>query len=276
MYLYFDKLGVLKTVIPHGEIPRQGSTLNIYVCLDDDFFESDDDRANHNVNIDLILPNNEVGTKNMLPQPGWPKLKMFMPVSSSEITYDFVPGVEYLTYHFKFEPEQSTAIAGRVIANISIVNIENDDENIEYFGRTEIFVEKTFGSAKVVVNEASLHYKNLVKQINQLNSKIDNIMVDSLPSDASFNYVKTKKMELPDTIFEENVDEPGSLKINDLNKNTIVKIDSNGITTTRLTLVERSLYNNSYELQLPEKNGTLATLEDLEELKEMIKSLKSQ
>lgn len=173
MYLYFDKLGVLKTIIPHGEIPRQGSTLNLYVCFDEDFFETEEEQNKHNVNVDLILPNNEIGTKNMLPQDGWPKLKMFMPVSSSEVTYDFVPGVEYLTYHFSFTPEEATALAGKVIANISVVEIiEKENGKLEddtiYFGRAEIFVEKTFGNAKLTVNEASLHYKNLTKQINKL------------------------------------------------------------------------------------------------------------
>lgn len=171
MHLYFDKLGILKTIIPHGEIPRQGSTLNIYVCFDEDFFETEEEQNKHNVNIDLILPNNEVVTKNMVPvKPAY--MSLFMPVSSSEVTYDFIPGVEYLTYHFAFEPEQATPIAGRVIANVSIVNTEDDTQNTEHFGRAEIFVEKTFGNAKLIVNEASLHYKNLTKQINQLQAQI--------------------------------------------------------------------------------------------------------
>ena len=204
MYLYFDKLGVLKTIIPHGEIPRQGSTLNLYVCFDEDFFESKAEQDKHSVNIDLILPNNEVGTKNMVPTSK-PYLKTFLPVSSSEVTYDFIPGVDYLTYHFSFTPEQATAFAGKVIANISIVEIiEKEDGKLEddtiYFGRAEIFVEKTFGNAKLTVNEASLHYKNLTNQINKINEKIANLDIggsDVFTIDSNYNpKIKTKDYNL--------------------------------------------------------------------------------
>ena len=39
MFLYFDKSLTLKTKIDHGERPRQGSDLNITVCLDADFWK---------------------------------------------------------------------------------------------------------------------------------------------------------------------------------------------------------------------------------------------
>ena len=213
MYLYFDKLGVLKTIIPHGEIPRQGSTLNIYVCFDEDFFENLEEQQKHQVNVDLTLPNNETGTKNMITVSD-PKLKLFMPVSSSEVTYDFIPGVEYLTYHFKFEPEQSTIFAGRVIANVSVVNLEEDNENTVHFGRAEIFVEKTFGDAKLVVNEASLHYKNLVKQINQLNTEM--AKVNGLNVFTNKNIFKNE-IEINDSVVNSNVviDAYGNIKLTD-------------------------------------------------------------
>lgn len=263
MYLYFDKLGVLKTIIPHGEIPRQGSTLNLYVCFDEDFFETEEEQNKHNVNIDLILPNNEIGTKKMLPQDGWPKLKMFLPVSSSEVTYDFVPGVEYLTYHFSFTPEEATALAGKVIANISIVEIiEKKDGKLEddtvYFGRAEIFVEKTFGNAKLTVNEASLHYKNLTKQINHLKittqpklvsgENIKTINGESLLGEGN---IEISTSDAPGNIIDDKVSlneiesNNDSLYVVDSNENIIMKVDDSGLNTYKVSSDEIETNNDS-------------------------------
>ncbi|WP_281512130.1 hypothetical protein [Mammaliicoccus vitulinus] len=170
MYLYFNKEGILTTIIPHGEPIRQGSYLNIYVCLDEDFFEDEYSRNNSTINIDLILPNGKMGTTKMVPINNPIEPEQFTKTKDSEITYDLVPNRLYWTYHFRWTPEQSTIYAGKLIANISILKYVNSiNEDIQYFGNADLYVEKTFGTSKRVIDEASLHYKNLLDQINLLN-----------------------------------------------------------------------------------------------------------
>lgn len=180
MYLYFNKEGILETVIPHGETVRQGSYLNIYVLLDDDFFiDRGDDIGNYSVNVELAFPNNRVGTVKTQPVDE-PALVPFQQLDDSEITYALVDGKEYWTYHFRFTPNQATLYAGKIFAMVSVMQTElSDPDNIEsayetdllYYGKADIYVEKVFGIAKRMVDEAELHYKNLVVQLNELNKR---------------------------------------------------------------------------------------------------------
>ena len=178
MYLYFNKEGKLTTAIPHGEKVRQGGYLNITVCLDDDFFLEKGD--GWTCNIELSFPNGKLGTIMLSSLPV--RNGVFEKVSDSEVTYDLVDGRSYLMYDFKFAPEQATMEAGKIDALVSIVKTQADltnpgtartvyETDLEYFGRAEIYVEKTFGFNKRIIDESSLHYKNLMKNINNLDSR---------------------------------------------------------------------------------------------------------
>lgn len=178
MYLYFNKEGILTTSIPHGEPVRQGGFLNLYVCFDVDFFENDIDRKNHSINVELTLPTGIIGTTKCIPEKE-PSIQVFRKTSDSELTYDLVDGFPYWTYHFKFTPETSTTYHGLVKANISIVKTYEDEygdvmeiDRVQ-FGETQIFVEKTFGFAKKAVDNSTLHYENLIAQINEINKKVE-------------------------------------------------------------------------------------------------------
>ena len=190
MYLYFNKLGTLTTSIPHGEIPRQGSTLNLYVCLDSDFFETEEQRKKSVVNIDLILPNDEIGTRKWVTVED-ARLLPFRKKTNNETIGDFVDGGYYWTYHFKFDAQGSTIYAGKLNAAVSIREIESgsfdeslDLEEIEelevkYFGVADIIVEKTFGKASFNDNISQSHYSNISKQINALVSRVNNFIEDA-------------------------------------------------------------------------------------------------
>lgn len=179
MYVYFNNEGVLKTTIPHGEPVRQGSNLNLYICLETDFFTSKNENIEDwTVNVDLILPNEKIGTTKLLTTKvdNIPETIIFQKTNDSEVTYDLKNGKDYLCYEFSFTPETSTVYAGTLIAAISLIKIDMVDgvvisKDTKYFGNANIFVEKTFGYGKRVVDESSLHYQNLVDQINDLNIK---------------------------------------------------------------------------------------------------------
>lgn len=180
MYLYFNKEGILSTIIPHGETVRQGSYLNIYVLLDDDFFvDRGDSIEQYSVNVELAFPNNTIGTVSTIPV-NEPKLLPFEKLDDSEITYELIDGAQYWTYHFRFTPNQATLYAGKIFAMVSVMQTElTDPDNIEsaiekdllYYGKADIYVEKVFGIAKRMVDESQLHYKNLVIQLNELNKR---------------------------------------------------------------------------------------------------------
>ena len=179
MYVYFNNEGVLKTTIPHGEPVRQGSNLNLYICLEPDFFTSKNENIEDwTVNVDLILPNEKIGTTKLLTTKvnNIPETIIFQKTNDSEVTYDLKNGKDYLCYEFSFTPETSTVYAGTLIAAISLIKIDMVDgvvisKDTKYFGNANIFVEKTFGYGKRIVDESNLHYQNLVDQINDLNIK---------------------------------------------------------------------------------------------------------
>ena len=156
MYLYFNKQGVLTTVIPHGEPVRQGSYLNISVCLDLDTF-STEDSAKYGCRVELSFPNEKLGTHSI--DLDGAEQEEFVKTDDSEITYDLVPGQDYWVYKFRFTPEQSTFNAGKVTANVSFgrYNLEQNPseiEDVQYAGSAEIFIEKTFLTGQKEVESA--------------------------------------------------------------------------------------------------------------------------
>lgn len=191
MYLYFNREGILTTSIPHGSPVRQGSSLEIVVCLDcpDRFnsHENYDPEILYNCQIELVLPNGDRGTAQAITAEP-PTCKVFRKTKDSEITYDLVDGRKYWTYTFRFEPEQATVDAGILEANVSMWQLKEvedgeleflvDDEykkfervGIGYFGTAKIFVERTLGDATITEGLAIDHYNNIVKQINALNAQ---------------------------------------------------------------------------------------------------------
>ena len=171
MHLYFNKEGKLTTVIPHGEIPRQGSYLNLYVLLDEDFFDAKGENClDWSVNIELIFPNGKLSIPFI--SDDVPQLVSFEKMSDSEVTFDLEDGKEYLTYVFKFNEEQATNYAGKIEALVSIVKTNGSVlEDLSYFGKADIYIEKTFGYAQKFIDASSEHYKNLINLINNLNVK---------------------------------------------------------------------------------------------------------
>lgn len=193
MYLYFNNEGELTTNIPHGEILRQGSFLNIVVCLDLDFFHSkEENQEDWKVNIQLGLPNGIIGTTKIVSDF---KIATFRKTNDSEATYDLIDGKEYYMYKFSFTPEQATTVAGKLEIYTSLVKMiaildgngvstgEYSEENIVYNGTTISYIERVFGYDKRnIVDESNLHYNNLVAQINEIDIRKENRVTYTLIS----------------------------------------------------------------------------------------------
>lgn len=134
MFLYFDKNLTLKTKIDHGERPRQGSDLNITVCLDADFWTNPDNIKKWGINgndlwiITLALVS--VDGKNLSGEQTSDKgeLRVFEKLYESEIVYDLVPGTSYYMYDFQVPAKVATQQFGKLIAKLSFKrDISTDD-----------------------------------------------------------------------------------------------------------------------------------------------------
>lgn len=178
MYLYFNREGILTTSIPHGSPVRQGSSLEIVVCLDhcSDIISSHDNKKLYNCDIELVFPNGERGTAQAITAEP-PQCKQFRKTKDSEITYDLVDGRYYWTYTFKFTPEQATAYPGILEANVSMHELviteseEYEETGVNYYGTAKIFVERTLGDASITEDLSVDHYNNIIRQLNVLNAQ---------------------------------------------------------------------------------------------------------
>ena len=137
MFLYFDKNLTLKTKIDHGERPRQGSDLNITVCLDADFWTNLDNIKKWGINgndlwiIKLILtvPDKTQSVDYFTSDKG--ELRVFKKLYESEIVYDLVPGTSYYMYDFHFSAKEATQKFGKLTANLYFVRSITTDDYIK-------------------------------------------------------------------------------------------------------------------------------------------------
>ena len=133
MFLYFDKNLTLKTKIDHGERPRQGSDLNITVCLDADFWTKPENIQRWGVNgndlwiIQLVLTvPDKTQSIPFFSDKG--ELRVFEKLYESEIVYDLVPGTSYYMYDFQIPAKVATEQFGILKASFSFKrDITTDD-----------------------------------------------------------------------------------------------------------------------------------------------------
>lgn len=176
MYIYFDNQGKQKAVIPHGEVPREGSALNIYVCLPYDFWSSKNKTdGNYSKTIELIYPDKSISVAMSPIYNIADEVVMegeeatFLKQYACEPTYDFMEGGAYLRYHWTLNGEEVKA--GKITAIIKFA--ATDDTIIN--GTVQIFVEKTYYDAKRTAEEKILiKYDDIIKEIGKVKtSKVD-------------------------------------------------------------------------------------------------------
>lgn len=187
MFLYFDKSLTLKTKIDHGERPRQGSDLNITVCLDADFWK---DTKKWGVNgndlwiIKLILtvPDKTQSVDYFTSDKG--ELRVFEKLYESEIVYDLVPGTSYYMYDFQIPAKVATQEFGKLTANLYFVRsittddyvklassdqwetnypsvvLENGEVGISYGSEYKKFVGDGYSTANTLAKEPIAHGLN--------------------------------------------------------------------------------------------------------------------
>lgn len=140
MYLYFDRDGVLKTKIDHGEKLRQGGDLHITVCLDYDFWG---ERVlgigtNSNKSVELDEEGNVVAKGDIIylkltddndfsSMPIFAvstgHLETFEKLYGSEVVYNLIPGKPYLMYQFDLSADIAAGFFGKVRLNFQAQNV---------------------------------------------------------------------------------------------------------------------------------------------------------
>ena len=174
MFLYFNHQGELTTSIPHGEIPRQGNPLSVYVAVDKAFFK------NKNPNTPLgwalkvaVVSETEMAESFPMTYLG---LEIFKKKNGSEITYDLVENTPYHMYYQKIPAEYSTAEFGdkRLIVSFYRKQLLNDgtfsDSVVEYYNNEacDLHIEKTYGNASVPITISKNQYKIIQEKLNNL------------------------------------------------------------------------------------------------------------
>ena len=180
MYLYFDNGGTLRTLIPHGEIPRQGNPLNLYLCFDEDRFD-EESRQNFIIKIRFTFPDGTLSneyTINPLQTDSnnngyYLGLQQFEKLSDSEITFALKPGMEYHMFKYGFTgADRITTLYGKVLIHISFVYKEYDEEgnvlgeNV-YEENGTFHIERTIGSnlkQSVITPDEYTELQNLINR----------------------------------------------------------------------------------------------------------------
>lgn len=256
MILYFNKTGELTTVIPHGEPVRQYNNINMYVYLDEDFFEDEEDREKHTFNLELTMP--KVGATSSVPQIMYYKgITQFKKLTDSEITYDLVDNKTYICYYSLVQSGLSTVYPGNLVCNISIVKTKDASStevvDTQYLGMAQIFVERTFGSTKRVSDTSAAQYQQMLNQLNNFVAKKE----DKENVGGTINYAINLTTNLNGTQYTD-------AKFNE--NNILVDNDGNNIINeTEIKPYLKLMLGNSYTPKINNKLGRgifLITKED--------------
>lgn len=163
MFLYFDKNLTLKTKIDHGERPRQGSDLNITVCLDADFWTNPENIQRWGVNgndlwiIQLVLTAPDK-TQSIPFFSDKGELRVFEKLYESEIVYDLVPGTSYYMYDFQIPAKVATEQFGILKA---IFSFKRDITTADYVKLASFDQwNNNYSSVILKANEVGISYDN--------------------------------------------------------------------------------------------------------------------
>ena len=166
MYFYFDSQDKLRTSISHGEIPRQGSTINIYLCFDEDRFDDIYNKVSDYVlQVSFTLPDGtQTQTEHLSLSNGYLGLEIFNKLTDSEMTFDLKPGFEYHTFKKSFYSSSAISqVYGKVTMHIAFYK----NEEYLYTENGTFYVERTIGNKRTTSTITPGEYEALNTLINQ-------------------------------------------------------------------------------------------------------------
>lgn len=184
MYLYFNKKGILTTILKRNEVPRQNNVLNFKIAFDEDF----------NINNDKTVyisfktaRQKSFEVENTIAGNNVPYNEIFTKISENEMTFDLVEGKTYTIYEYNDTNKLATNFYGKT----EILIVVKNTNGVELFqGKFNIFVEKTVGDANP--NITLTQYEEIMRNFNEYTNQYNNFqkhIVDKLDE----NYVHVSK-----------------------------------------------------------------------------------
>lgn len=185
MLFYYDNNGKLVTISPHGEIPRQGGALVLYVLMNKNFNDNANDPGEDGTGMQNRMMTarfkcpSEITFSEDYPMTLNSELWEFKKLPGESIG-SLVDGEEY----YLFTVDLSNTYANKEAGNLEIVftlykyEMENDEPVIDTsmtinLGKATVFVEETLGLAPYSgVGMTYTEYQSLMASLTQYNSYV--------------------------------------------------------------------------------------------------------
>ena len=186
MLFYYDNNGKLVTISPHGEIPRQGGALVLYVLMNKNFNDNANDPGEDGTGMQNRMMTarfkcpSEITFSEDYPMTLNSELWEFKKLPGESIG-SLIDGEEY----YLFTVDLSNTYANKEAGNLEIVftlykyEMENNEPVIDTsktinLGRATVFVEETLGLAPYSgVGMTYTEYQSLMALLTQYNSYVN-------------------------------------------------------------------------------------------------------
>ena len=260
MIFYYDNTGKLITVSAHGEIPRQGGALNVYVYLNKNFNSVADSNPdglfdgnginNRMMKVLFKTPDSLVFSEDYIMENLG--LQTFTKLSGENIG-SLIDGEEY--YVFSVDLSNTYALVKNGYLELAFTMLkytETDDEAVNdwsstlQFGKATIFVEETLGLTPASgIGMTFSEYTSLMGALNSLVNSVDDLE-DSKVDKTKTNAGKTSNINNlgnqikfsvvngsdSDTLEEILTDESYELNLYDeANDNDTIKTSSSSVSS---------------------------------------------
>lgn len=192
MYLYYNNNGTLTTQLTHGQIPRQGSNLNIVAMVSLDFFQTNGDASvgDWYATIQIVNENGQdlINGVAVMTREG---VTTFTKANNSEVTYDLVNDEDYYTFSFGALIDSFpnvTAQPGNIKVGITFNNSNYPLKKV-VGGEATIYIEPVLDEIYLNPVITPGQYNELKELIQTLQGYLDNVV--TLTTDQTITGNKT-------------------------------------------------------------------------------------
>lgn len=192
MYLYYNNDGTLTTQLTHGQIPRQGSNLNIVAMVSLDFFKTNGDASvgDWYATIQIVNENGQdlINGVAVMTREG---VTTFTKANNSEVTYDLVNDEDYYAFSFGALIDSFpnvTAQPGNIKVGITFNNSNYPLKKV-VGGEATIYIEPVLDEIYLNPVITPGQYNELKELIQTLQGYLDNVV--TLTTDQTITGNKT-------------------------------------------------------------------------------------
>lgn len=205
MYIYIDKTGTIKTQIDHGEPVRQGNSLRLYIC-----FDENDPNVGLNSYMTVQCKVEDIHSKwsDLFTFSLKPELETFKKFKTSEMTYDLIDGKKYRVFQYGSNngaipcQEYTTLHFGKLECLLTLYDA-NGNKVLEDLA--EINVSATYGKITPEVNLTRSNYEELMHEISLRvkanggiahNLTVTGVAIDNVSTSDIVKYILEENQEI--------------------------------------------------------------------------------